>query len=68
MRAHLDCSMDCLGGEGEDVEVDNSRVPKKPYAASKAISVSTTNAVEIQGSVDILSSSTRDSGFGKYSN
>lgn len=68
MRAHLDCSMDCLGGEGEDVEVDNSRVPKKPYAASKAISVSTTYAVETQGIADILSSSTSDFGFGKYSN
>ena len=68
MRAHLNCSVDCLSGEGEDVEVDDSRMPKQPDASSKAISISMTYAVETQSSTDIFSSSTRDSDFGKYSN
>ncbi len=68
MRAHLNCSVDCLSGEGEDVEVDDSRMPKQPDAASKDISISTTYAVETQSNTNIFSSSTRDSSFGKHNN
>ena len=68
MRAHLNCSVDCLSGEGEDVEVDDSRMPKQPDAASKDISISTTYAVETQSNTNIFSFSTRDSSFGKHNN